>query len=211
MYFFLDPDENYVVWEDAVTEENGDYILSSSSKNLYQLKKRNFRSKYINIPLSFKMKTSEMGYMTYFAEVGSVLGFNTRSLSNDECIIAEMQDTTGLITIPSATMNDVINKSNIDFNKGTQPIRAGLIVGGGGEFTFSGTTALFFAVHFMYDFTNVVRSDNKEPYLRRMYDNSYQRVGANSMFRSFVLPLDYYSKLFNKTIIVFLIFIKWIS
>ena len=78
------------------------------------------------------MKTSEMGYMTYFAEVGSVLGFNTRSLSNDECIIAEMQDTTGLITIPSATMNDVINKSNIDFNKGTQPIRAGLIVGGGG-------------------------------------------------------------------------------
>lgn len=189
VYFFLDPDENYVEWDDAVIEDAGDYIISSSNNSLYQLKKRDFRSKYVNIPLSFKMKTNEIGYMTFFGEFGSVIGFNTSSLSNDECIIAEMEDTTGIISIPSATMNDIINKSNIDFNKGTQPIKAGLVVGGGGEFTFSGTTALFFAVHFMYDFTNVVRSDKREPYLRRMYNDSYERVGANSSFRSVRLTL----------------------
>ena len=43
---------------------------------------------------------------------------------------------------------------DLDLAKGTQPIRAGIRVGGGAEYNISGTTSLFFSLHYNYFITN---------------------------------------------------------
>tara|TARA_Y100001978_G_scaffold105768_1_gene94488 strand:+ start:1678 stop:2580 length:903 start_codon:yes stop_codon:yes gene_type:complete len=182
LYFFLDTDENYVDWDEAVSYENSVYDINSNY-SIYHLKRREFRSSYVNIPLSIKMKTNEIGYFTYFGEVGTMFGFKTKSISNDQCIRMSIADSTGLIS-PTPSSNDIVNKSDIDFSRGTQPIRGALTVGFGAEYNFSGTTSLFFAGHFVYDFVNTLRSDKREPFLRRYYNDNYDPVGAFSAMRS---------------------------
>ena len=47
------------------------------------------------ISLSIKMKTNEIGCFTYFGEVGTMFGFKTKSISNDQCIRMSIADSTG--------------------------------------------------------------------------------------------------------------------
>ena len=182
VYFFLDVDENYVDWDEAITEENGVYATANNI-SLYHLKKRQFRSNFVNVPLSIKMKTNEIGYFTYFGEFGALFGFKTRSTSEDNCLIAEI-DSLGVLSIPANTSTDLITKTDIDFSKGTQPVRAAITVGLGAEYNFSGSTSLFFSAHFVYDFVNSMRSDKNEPFLRRKFNDEFDPVGAFSAMRS---------------------------
>ena len=59
-----------------------------------------YRLQYINIPLTLKLKTNEIGYITYFGQVGFDLGFNIRSKADidvnnstwDRVIIERIED-----------------------------------------------------------------------------------------------------------------------
>ena len=50
----------------------------------------------------------EIGYFTYFGEVGTMFGFKTKSISNDQCIRMSIADSTGLISpTPSSASMDM--------------------------------------------------------------------------------------------------------
>ena len=85
----------------------------------------------------------------------------------------------------AANVIDVDHSANtdLDLGKGTQPIRLGLLVGGGAEYNISGTTSLFFALHYHYFATNALTREQGEDYLRELNENTgkFQNVGAKSI------------------------------
>lgn len=172
-YYDLNSDFEYLPWDDLAT------IPDDTS--LFQLTKRTYNINYVNIPLILKMKTKEIGYFTYFGEFGAVLGFKTK---------ARVEDISNVISYDSTSLNDPFtivstDESNLDLDlaKGTQPIRAGLRVGGGAEYNISGSTSLFFSLHYNYFITNALTRAASEDYLRS-YDSDtgqFEAVGAKAI------------------------------
>ena len=176
-YYDLNSDFEYVSWEDLtdIPRANPDSNL------LFQLTKRSYTINYVNIPLILKMKTKEIGYFTYFGEFGAVLGFKTKARVDD---VANVVSYDSLSSDPF-TIEDPNFEDNIDLDlaKGTQPIRAGIRVGGGAEYNISGTTSLFFSLHYNYFITNALTRAKSEDYLRS-YDSDtgeFEAVGAKAI------------------------------
>lgn len=108
----------------------GDQNLSTESK--YQ---------YIELPITLKLKTNEIGYMTYYGQIGFGTAFNISAKSDFDTydpVAKKVTRTTG---------------ENIMDN--TQLFKASLIVGGGLEFNFSGNTSAMVGVTYNNGFTNI--------------------------------------------------------
>jgi hypothetical protein len=98
---------------------------------------RNYSLSYLEIPLTLKMRTPEMGYFTYFGKFGLGLGFQ---------IGASAKESFG------STIRDVDN-----FNKNTRFLNSSLIVGVGTEYAFGGRTALMVGITYNNGFMNVLK------------------------------------------------------
>jgi len=110
---------------------------------------RAYRVQYVTVPLLLKMRTNEIGYMTYFAAVGLDVGVRTRAFAND----AYTWEQDGLPP----------DQKDINIQKDMQLFRLGINLTGGGEFNLSGKTNLYVGVGYHNHFTNMFRntSDNR--------------------------------------------------
>ena len=81
---------------------------------------------YVQLPLTMKLKTNEIGYMTYYGQIGADLGLNTSAKVDGEDV------------------SDAINT-----------FRAGLVVGAGFEYNFSGNTSLMVGITYNNGLTNL--------------------------------------------------------
>jgi len=155
-------------------------VDTMNAYELYQLKERKYKINYVTLPISLKMKTKEIGYFTYFGEFGANIGLKTKTRVNDICDKLEW-DTLGL----DFNIIDVdhAENSDLDLAKGTQPIRVGLLVGGGAEYNISGSTSLFFALHYHYFVTNALTRTQSEDYLRELNSTTgqFENVGAKAI------------------------------
>jgi len=124
------------------------YHASSSTTNplSYDLK---YRMQYIELPLTVKLKTLKTDGKRWYGQFGLSNGFNI-----------------------SAKQNAARNGSKIGDNQNisdwTRFYRAGLIIGGGGEFDISGNTSILAGITFNNGFTNIVKDasrDTKNHYL----------------------------------------------
>ena len=181
-YYALN-DFNYVQWDENSAP------IDSLQGDIYQLNQRKYKINYVNIPIILKMKTKEIGYFTYFGEFGAVLGFKTKARVND---IADnvLYDTTNA-SFTLAPNGDNITLEELDLAKGTQPIRAGIRVGGGAEYNISGTTSLFFSLHYNYFITNALTRSQAEDFLRsyNVDTQEFEAVGAKAIPGSVTLSL----------------------
>lgn len=107
------------------------------------------RLKYIEIPLTLKLKTNEIGYMKYFGQFGFGLGVNYDA-SADESFKYEFGDSESGATI---------SNEDVDYKDEVNLLRASLIVGLGAEYNLSGSTSLVFGVTFNNGFTNTFSED----------------------------------------------------
>ncbi len=114
---------------------NGDTLV-----NEFGDVKTTYKLQYLNIPLTLKLKTNEIGYLTYFGQFGLDLGFNLKA----------RQDIEGNFGGAS------INEENIDIISDIVPIRAALRVSAGGEYNISGSTTLMVGLAWNNGFTNVL-------------------------------------------------------
>ena len=82
---------------------------------------------------------------------------------------------------------DEVEKSiyltDLDIAKGTQAIRAGILVGAGAEYNISGTTSMFFSLHYNLFITNMITAEKNEKYLRQYNSDtgSFTNIGAKSI------------------------------
>jgi hypothetical protein len=101
-----------------------------------------YNLRYVDIPVSIKMKTNEIGYLTYFAQVGTSIGVNikaTRSRSQENNF-------------------DTNEKYEIENENAASEIalfRVPLVVGAGVEYNLSGNTSIAIGLQFNNGFTNV--------------------------------------------------------
>ena len=133
------------------TDVNGDYQAEDTSAYRIQLKNRVYKYSYVTIPVGIKMKTKEIGYMTYFGEFGLNLAFRTGTKVTDEVDYLGDNDA-------KAELSDI---SEVPMDKDLQPIRVQLKFGLGAEYKVSEGTSLFGGLHYNLGFTNVVKGDSK--------------------------------------------------
>lgn len=102
-------------------------------------------SRYVNIPLTIKMKTNEIGYNTYFANFGITTGLRIRARQDNS------------YTLPTGNLSD----ENVDVIADIAPFRLGMVIGGGVEYNFHGKTALLAGFTFNNGFTNLFTKNKK--------------------------------------------------
>ena len=96
---------------------------------------RDFNNQYVELPLTFKFRTKEIGYTTYFGRFGTGLGLNTRREASERRQEGFVK-VEGEWQSDEPTVEDVING---DF---ATLFRASLIVGVGLERKIAGPTSL---------------------------------------------------------------------
>ncbi|MGB1363611.1 MAG: outer membrane beta-barrel protein [Flavobacteriales bacterium] len=99
---------------------------------------RDFNNQYVELPLTFKFRTKEIGYTTYFGRFGTGLGLNTRRAAEEVRYVG--------YTVEDGTWSPVANPAipspdNISADFATL-FRASLIVGVGLERKIAGPTSL---------------------------------------------------------------------
>tara|TARA_R110002096_G_scaffold352864_15_gene546131 strand:+ start:12659 stop:13396 length:738 start_codon:yes stop_codon:yes gene_type:complete len=103
---------------------------------------------YIHVPITLKLKTNQIGYMTYFARIGFGLGVNYRAEADEEFKYPGVSET--------------ISGSELDYKDEINLLRTSLIIGLGAEYNLSGNTSLVFGASFDNGFNNVLKEDAYE-------------------------------------------------
>jgi len=98
-----------------------------------------YNLQYIELPITIKMKTNEIGYITYFGRFGFVPALNIKA--NGELDIAG--------TVTEVDLDDDIEKFNLS-----------LLIGAGAQYSLSGETAIIASINFNNGFLDVIKSSN---------------------------------------------------
>lgn len=109
---------------------------------------------YIELPLTIKLMTNEIGYMRYFAVVGAGNAFNVKAKGDkvEAKEITKLPDGT-----PVVEKFEELEKENMQDDIALY--KASLIVGAGAEYNFSGSTSLMFGLTYNNGFTNILDID----------------------------------------------------
>lgn len=143
------------------TDGLGDYPSISEITRAYALK-------YLEVPLTLKLRTNEIGYITYWAQVGVGVGFNIKAKGDDQ--IDHKKINTGSNEVPvwedaAARVVDQTGDEAIlenDISSDINLFRTGLILGGGIEYNLSGDASVVAGVVFNNGFSNVLKGDGVE-------------------------------------------------
>ncbi len=103
--------------------------------------KTNYTLQFVELPITLKLKTNEIGYMTYFFQVGFAPGIAIRSRADIEV------QTEGKSTVKTKNkdVSDDINEFNLS-----------LLIAAGAEYNISGNTSLLFGLTFNNGFLDVL-------------------------------------------------------
>jgi predicted porin len=115
----------------------------------------NVKLRYIELPLTIKMMTNEIGYMRYFGQVGFGNAVNIRAKA--DIIVPTIA---GTRTDGTAIVTEFTELENEDMQDNISPYKASLIVAAGMEYNFSGNTSLLVAVTYNNGFTDILKTDD---------------------------------------------------
>ncbi|HWA07071.1 MAG TPA: porin family protein [Ignavibacteria bacterium] len=108
------------------------------------------RVQYIDIPLTIKLRTNEVNYVTYYGLFGLTPGIAIRARGDAEFD----PDPFGLTTL------DFDLRKDNDLNYKYQPVAMSLTLGAGMEYAMTENTALTGGIFFQNGFTNVINDDD---------------------------------------------------
>lgn len=135
--FMIGANQNYAF-------ATGLFLNNVGVKSTYPSDKQNLitesKYQYIELPLTLKLKTNEIGYMTYYGQIGFGTAFNIRAKSDFDTFNER---------------GEIVRVTDEDIMDNTQLFKASLIVGAGLEFNFSGNTSAMIGVTYNNGFTNI--------------------------------------------------------
>lgn len=150
----------------SVTDPSDTTISQSRTVDL----SNDYKLQYLSIPLTMKLKTNEIGYITYFGHVGLDLGFNIRSKADVETYTADWTR----VTVEKVEEEDVLDE--IKF------FRTALVIGAGVEYNFSGPTSLLLGITFNNGFSNVADKIDLIPEKKTKLLTNYVELTAGVYF-----------------------------
>jgi hypothetical protein len=127
------------------------FVENVNSDVLIKAMETDLNMRYIDLPLTIKMKTNEIGYARYFGQIGVMTSFNIRSKADFEVPVIAGSLSDGTPIVSGFTLQE-----DEDFQGDTNLFRAALVVGGGMEYNFSGNTALLVGITYNNGFTNIL-------------------------------------------------------
>ena len=128
-YYFAD---NYAVATGVELAARGGKI------RILDTLKSDVRLKYIDLPITIKMRTNEIGYMRYFGQFGFTPGIN--------------------ISAKSDSKGNTFTKDDEDIKSDIVPVNVGLLIALGMEYTLGGNTALVVSASFNNGFIDIYKS-----------------------------------------------------
>jgi len=146
--FMLDNNDRYAFGTGLIISHAGGNIKTEtqdSTGTLLQTIDQNLKLQYIEVPLTFRLRTNEIGYLTYFGQFGLNLGIG----------IAKRVDQT--YTPDPGNLSGV----NLKLNNFI-PLNLGLYISAGVEYSLSGNTSILIAPFFKNGFTNVINDKDGE-------------------------------------------------
>lgn len=130
--------------------------------------KRKYRINYLEIPLSLKLKTNQMGYLTPFVHLGLSNGFRLSSYADDEFSVSK--SSTKVLT------------ENSDINDGTAFYRLSLDFGVGAEYAISQSLSAFAILSFQNGLTNSLNGTS-------FASENYTETNNSAMLKKFALTV----------------------
>lgn len=116
-----------------------------SDYSMIELQSRSYKVQYVNIPLLIKMKTDEIGYLTYFGQFGLNTSIKTKARATDEGII---------VTGSNLALKDL---DDLDVDAEVKLLKLAGSIGGGFEYNLSESTSVTFALNFDYGFSSLTK------------------------------------------------------
>jgi hypothetical protein len=107
---------------------------------------RSINVRYVEFPISIKMKTRQFGYLTYFGQIGMGIGLRLSANANDDFYANGSSI--------AVSKNDIKIEDEINF------LRLSMILAAGVEYNLGGSTSIFGALTFNNGFTNVLNYKN---------------------------------------------------
>lgn len=127
-------------------------IDASTINNMEEITSMN-----LNIPISFKLRTNEIGYFKYFGDVGILNAFRIQSRYSLEG------------TDVQKVRFGKTNNEELPINYHTNLYNFSLKIGGGIEWTISDKTALIVGIYYYNGFSDIIEDeDNKSTYMRKL-------------------------------------------
>ena len=131
-----------------VTNRGGSLRQESSDSNSTSITDSNWKLRYVELPMSLKLKTNEIGHFTYYLQFGLSPGINIRS-------VADISTTTQLNGGGSQTSSE----DGVDYKDETNAFNLSMLIGLGMEYRFSGNTCLLGGLTYSNGFLDAA-SDN---------------------------------------------------
>jgi len=123
---------------------------------------RKLTQHWVELPLSFKFRTREIGHITYWGQFGLGLGLNLRATADDQVTYLYRNDPE--IVLGSEWVQDLetgeIEFKDVPVEDEVALMRAAMIVGLGIEYNLSGKTALLVGATFNNGLFNVANNRN---------------------------------------------------
>lgn len=151
-YFYDKENEEIAEFQpayDAYTD-----ATTNTGMNRYDLcliNERKYSVTYVTLPLTLKLRTKEIGSLTYYGMFGVNSSFRVAAKATDE--VQKQSKTTGNWLSP-----ETISKS--DIKKDVSLFNEALNMGLGVEWNLSGTTSLVIGANYLLGFTNVVKGES---------------------------------------------------
>ena len=135
--------------------------LSQTDAMEYRLLTRTYRYDYINLPITLKLMTNEIGYFTYFGQFGVDVSVLASSRTKDERqqLETSVTDTAGVVTETFSASSTTDFKGR--YNQ-SMFINVKLRIGAGFEWNFSGNTSMVVSVSYHNGFIDLMKDPTND-------------------------------------------------
>lgn len=123
---------------------------------------------YVELPISLKMKTNEIGYTKYYGQAGIIPALNTRARADRKITNSNYnagQKEKAMLVLGQAKDPE----ENVNVKSEISAFDMFVMIGGGMEYTLSGTTALLGGISYQHGLMNVNDNANKKYNLKNRY------------------------------------------
>lgn len=140
---------------DFATSDSAFYMFipeGESKEAKFYTTSRNMALTFVDVPITFKMKTPEIGSMKYFGVFGTNLGIRAKARATD----------VGSYVSNKGTPVYNFESKNINIAEQVSPIRMTLNVGLGVEYNLIGSTSLVCSVNYLQGYTSTLKKKQTE-------------------------------------------------
>ena len=157
--------ENYAICSGLDVAYRGGSLKYTTYKDAMNnnVTTKSFSNEYVELPLTLKLKTNEIGYMRYFIQFGGSLDINIRAHADIDSTVIN----NGILQKGSSSGENVYGEIN--------PFTMSLIIGAGVEYSLQGHTQLYAGITFKNGFIDVLKD-------KQLDNTSYANYSAISNY-----------------------------